>query len=179
MSSDGRTAYSRAREIAEGVVDALRPWCDRIEIAGSVRRQRPTVGDVEIVASPKLEPEPLDLFASVDLPCRGYQEAVSRWQALKGFPTGRYTQRLLPQGIKLDLFHATPRNWGLIMAIRTGSALWARYVLAQAWVSAGYHSHQGMLRRDGVEVATREERDLFELIGLPWVEPERREWEGA
>jgi DNA polymerase/3'-5' exonuclease PolX len=36
-----------------------------------------------------------------------------------------------------------------------------------------------MLRRDGVEVATREERDLFELIGLPWVEPERREWEGA
>ena len=42
-----------ARVLAERIVDELRPFCERIEIAGSIRRRRPLCGDVDLVALPK------------------------------------------------------------------------------------------------------------------------------
>jgi hypothetical protein len=43
------------------------------------------------------------------------------------------------------------------------------------WVKAGYKSEDGMLRDAyGVPVPVYEERDLFSIIGVPWVEPEKR-----
>ena len=65
-------------------------------------------------------------------------------------------------------------NWGLIYAIRTGSADYSHRVLACGWVRNGYKSADGMLSRDGVAVPVREERDLFRLAGVPWVDPEER-----
>ena len=35
---------------------------------------------------------------------------------MKGEPTGKYTQRRLPEGLTLDLFMADANNWGLILA---------------------------------------------------------------
>jgi DNA polymerase/3'-5' exonuclease PolX len=76
----------------------------------------------------------------------------------------------------LDLFMADAGNWGLIFAIRTGSADFTRYILATGWVKAGYCSDEGRLRaRDGTIVPVREEHDLFALLGIPWVNPEARE----
>lgn len=43
----------RATIIADKVVTALRPLCERIEIAGSVRRARPEVNDVDLVLLPR------------------------------------------------------------------------------------------------------------------------------
>ncbi|MEW6287659.1 MAG: hypothetical protein AB1509_15670 [Chloroflexota bacterium] len=42
-----------AQKIAARVIDALAPHCQRIEVAGSIRRQSPQVGDIEIVCQPK------------------------------------------------------------------------------------------------------------------------------
>lgn len=103
-------------------------------------------------------------------------ETVNQWEKIKGNPDGKYTQRLLPEGIKLDLFMATEMNWGLIYAIRTGSAEYSHQVLATGWVKAGYKSVGGYLRdSSGKKIPTREERELFDLIGIPWLEPEKRE----
>ena len=44
---------TEAQNIAEKLVDKLRPACERIEIAGSIRRQKAEIGDIEIVAIPK------------------------------------------------------------------------------------------------------------------------------
>ncbi len=45
-------ALSLARNLAERIVTTLSPACERIEIAGSIRRGSSTVGDLEIVAIP-------------------------------------------------------------------------------------------------------------------------------
>jgi DNA polymerase/3'-5' exonuclease PolX len=45
----------QARDIAERLVELMRPYCTRIEIAGSLRRGNPVVKDVEIVAIPVWE----------------------------------------------------------------------------------------------------------------------------
>ena len=162
-----------AQHIAAEVLSVLAPHCERIEIAGSIRRRKPEVGDIEIVAIPKTCP--LGLFADTDpIAIPEFCDIVNRWPAIKGKPTGKYTQRVLPDDIILDLFIARQENWGLIFAIRTGSAAYSHHVLASAWCRAGYHSMDGMLVKGFHKVPVREERDLFTLIGLPWAEPWQR-----
>lgn len=149
--------------IAEKCRMVLSPFCVRIEIAGSVRRQNPECNDIELVCIPR----PRDLF--------GFAAAVDRWERIKGQPTGRYTQRRHPSGMLLDLFMATRENWGNILAVRTGSARFAHEVLARGWCAKGYESRDGMLRVRGdpsaPAILVREEADLFTLLGIPWVDP--------
>jgi DNA polymerase/3'-5' exonuclease PolX len=105
----------------------------------------------------------------------GFCAVVNQWAAVKGRPDGKYTQRVLPDGMVLDLFMADVDNWGIVLAVRTGSAAFSHHILAAGWVKAGYRSEAGRLRKQGQIIPVREEHDLFTLIGLPWVEPESRE----
>lgn len=167
-----------AHAIAERARCVLAPWCDRIAIAGSIRRKKPEVGDIELVAIPTASIIRRDLWGEIVEVQRDHRFAKavrSLGLVLKGDPSsGRYIQLHLPDGIALDLFLATPENWGLILAIRTGSADYSHRVLASGWVRAGYHSIGGMLCTRFHKVPVREEEDLFNLIGLPWAAPETR-----
>lgn len=174
---------AQAQAIAERLRSELAPACERIEIAGSIRRQRPDVGDIELVAIPKVVMIQGDLFGGAEYPvvspefCRLVEHTGKH---VKGLPTKRYTQRELPEGIKLDLFLCDSRNWGLIFAIRTGSARFSHEVLACGWARAGYHSETGRLRVRtpwgmGRIVELPEEADLFRVCKLDWVNPENRE----
>lgn len=157
----------QATAIAERVKAQLAPHCERIEIAGSIRRRKPDVGDIEMVAIPK--PYDVGLFAS------GIAPIVEQWPRVRGVLPCKYTQRLLPDGIVLDLFFATAENWGLIFAIRTGSADYSHQVLAHGWSVRGWKSIDGVLHNSaGKPVPTPEERDVFRIAGVPWVEPEAR-----
>lgn len=160
---------SKAQEIANKTLLQLEPHCYRIQIAGSIRRKKAEVKDIEIVAIPKIYDT--GLFES------GIATVVNQWEKVKGeleWGKCKYTQRILPEGIKLDLFFATPKNWGLQLAIRTGSADYSHHVLATGWVKRGYKSVDGMLWRNGIECPTEEEIDLFNRIGIPYVEPNER-----
>jgi len=164
-----------ARKYAEEAAAHLSPWCSRIEIAGSIRRCKLDVKDIEIVCIPKTLVEPDGLFDTkiVRHPC--FIRAVNDWRKVKGDPDGKYTQRVLPCGLNLDLFTATEDNWGLILGIRTGSADFSHRKLACGWVANGYKSIGGMLHRDGEPVPVRTERELFEICGVPYVRPVERE----
>ena len=80
--------------------------------------------------------------------------------------------------VKLGLFLPAPEAWGLILAIRTGSAAFAHFVLAMTWHRMGYMSQGGVLvhQQTGERRTFAEEEDLFSFLGLQWVPPERREW---
>ena len=158
--------YAEAHKIAQEVLEQLKPYCERIEIAGSIRRKKAEVGDIEIVAIPK----PFGIDLSQD----GIAKVVNQWEKVKGEMPCKYTQRILPSGIKLDLFFAEEGNWGLIFAIRTGSAEFSRYVLANGWVRNGFKSSGGFLFKYGEKFDVKEEKDLFNLIGIHYVEPENR-----
>jgi DNA polymerase/3'-5' exonuclease PolX len=160
---------SRAKATAEEVVKILSPHCERIEIAGSIRRGKGFVKDIEIVAIPK--PYETGLFES------GIAAVVNQWEKVKGtldYERCRYTQRILPNGIKLDLFFANKENWGLILAIRTGSAEYSYKVLATTWVKFGYRSEAGKLMQGNRVIPIPEETDLFELLKIPYTEPKNR-----
>ena len=155
-----------AQVIAEKIKALLAPHCLRIEIAGSIRRKKPVVKDIEIVAIPK--PYDIGLFES------GIATVVKQWPKVRGELPCKYTQRILPDGIALDLFFADKDNWDLIYAMRTGSADYSHQVLGNAWVRQGYRGVEGYLCSNGKRIAVPEEEDLFKLIGVNYVEPEKR-----
>lgn len=157
---------SKALHIAERTMADLAPHCFRIEIGGSIRRKKAIVGDIELVAIPKTYE--IGLFES------GIASVVNRWEKIKGTLPCKYTQRMLPEGIKLDLFFATPENWGLIYAIRTGSANFSG-ALAKRWNSLGYTSINGMLHYKGKSVDVPTEADLFKRLNMVFVKPENRD----
>lgn len=170
---------SQATAIANRIRARLAPFCERIEIAGGCRRLKPEVHDIELVAIPRTVAEP-GLFGNQGTrrDPNFIEDAREIGLIRKGYlGTGRYVQFELPEEINLDLFMATRDNWGLIYAIRTGSAAYSHEVLAKGWVRAGYHSLDGHLIKtefkDGKyeKIPVREERDLFDLIGLFWADP--------
>lgn len=154
--------WQEAQSIADKYVELLKPYCNRIAIAGSIRRERLVVHDIEIVCIRNIS----KLF--------GFANEVDRLLRIKGRAFGKYTQRALPEGINLDLFMCTKENWGLIYAIRTGSARYSHKVLANGWVKCGFKSVDGMLRKEGNAVPVYEEEDLFKLIGIDYIEPTKR-----
>ena len=158
--------YIKALQIAEKIKEQLIPYCERIEIAGSIRRKKPFVKDIEIVAIPK--PYDVGLFQS------GIATIVNQWQKVKGELPCKFTQRKLPDDIMLDLFFAERGNWGLIYAIRTGSAEYSHKILATGWVKKGYKSKGGYLIYNNKPIAVLEEKDLFARSGIDFIDPEFR-----
>jgi len=174
-----RMLYSTAKRIADHVVELLRPHCDRIEIAGSIRREKEIIGDIEIVLIPK--PYQTGLFTD------GLASIVNAWEKVKGeleYGKCKYTQRILPADIvgqegkrvACDIFIADVTNWGSIFAIRTGSADYSHNVLAKGWASRGYKMEGGHLVYKGKVYDVLEEKDLFARIGIPYTDPKLREY---
>lgn len=123
---------AHARHIANQVVGWLRPACERIDIAGSIRRGVPDVTDIEIVALPLRAPRPtfgdarsgrspLDaLLATLD--SRGDLRLDERLP--RNGP--RYKRLRSSSGVTVHLYLATDDNYGITLAARTGDAEFAR-----------------------------------------------------
>jgi DNA polymerase/3'-5' exonuclease PolX len=163
---------TEARRIAERCRRELAPYCERCEIAGSIRRCARAINDIELVVIPARVRT--DLFRDDTQVHPGFAREVDKWERVKGYPDGRYTQRILPEGTKLDLFMADPDNWGWILAIRTGSANFSHKHLAGRLERNGLKSVEGKLWRGVEELAVPEEADVFELLGLDYIDPVER-----
>lgn len=169
LSSPKKYSLSVAQKAAWRVIELLRPHCVRLSVAGSIRREVAQVKDIEIVAIPM--PYTTGLFED------GLAAVVNRWPKLKGelqYGKCRYTQRLLPNGMVLDLFFASAVNYGIILATRTGSAEYSHRVLATEWVRKGYKSIDGNLTKDGKIITVANEKDLFKRLNIPYLEPKLR-----
>lgn len=157
---------SEAQQIAQKVLEQLKPYCEKCEIAGSIRRQKPEVKDIEIVCIPK--PYETGLFES------GIATIVNQWQKVKGELPCKYTQRILPEGIKLDLFFAEPGNFGAIYLIRTGDWEFSKKFMGVILPMHGYKQQDGYVHFEGKKVNVPMEKILFEKVGMRFIEPKDR-----
>lgn len=185
MSTAATALTLREAQIeARCILDVLAPHCDRIEVAGSIRRGKPFVNDIEIVCIPKREttPAPTDMFGEpigpakvVNTPAFAAAVRVLATEVVKGDPvSGRYVQFITANGVKVDLFMAVPENWGYIFLIRTGSADFSK-MIATRWTQLGYKGVDGFLVRNGITCFFREEAELFDALGMTTPPPHERE----
>jgi DNA polymerase/3'-5' exonuclease PolX len=153
--------YEQALEIAEKTKELLAPHCERIEIAGDIRSKRPEINEIEIVAIPK----------QYDI---GIIKVLDQWENFEGELLDDRIQRVLPEGIELELYFADRENWGLSYALRTGNGEFIYRAIAAGWSIYGYELKDNHMYKDGKKIALYEEEDVFRIIQKPFVEPELR-----
>jgi DNA polymerase/3'-5' exonuclease PolX len=192
MSSKTKHPRAKALEVARELTAALRPLCEpeRFIFAGSLRRLKPEVGDIEIVYIPRIEhrPDPDDLLGNV-VPKNLFDEQLNTWLKL-----GVLTRRVGPQGgtawgpsnklavhtasgIGVDFFAADQRNFWTLLVCRTGS-MESNTRVASAAIKLGqtWNMYRGFEDRVTGELlfVPESEEALFAHVQLPYREPKDR-----
>lgn len=170
-----------ALNIAHQIVALLEPFCDRVEIAGSLRRKNFNIGDIDIVCIPKVEQDSADLFGNKFYRVPGFSDAVNKiGNIFIGKPdTGKRVGIHHKSGIPIELYITDELNWGYIFFIRTGPAEYS-HGMAKKWCLKGYHGENGKLYKnadggkDKQHIILKEEKDLYEVLGYEYIEPENR-----
>src|SRR5690606_2568075 len=134
-------------DIATNIATNLGKHCHHLHIAGSIRREMPYVGDIEIVCSPHLEFDK-NLFGEVtnSAPIQPFTDAVNNLGAyIKN--GSRYKQIALTHHMNLDIFIPLPHDYYRQLVLRTGSAKYAKNVIAHRWLMLGWCGTPQGLRR--------------------------------
>jgi DNA polymerase/3'-5' exonuclease PolX len=176
-----------AETIANSFKAMIEPWCSRIELAGSIRRRKAEVGDVEIVAQPWSSASREQLHGNLaQLENNGLIKLDRKSSDGKKAPFGPRYYRLSLAKFPLDLFMVLPpADWGVIFTLRTGSKSFSHFMATRA-LQLGMRIREGQLFRvtrhldpvihDSYEkIPCNEEKDLFEALGVKWAEPQDRE----
>jgi len=189
MSDKRKWPLAEARKVAEQWVERLAPFCQRIAIAGSVRREKPEVGDVEILFAPTMAQGPADLFGHVSSYSRA-DDALDRMLAgntLAKRPSaiGVFTwgpeNKLgvdVASGIPIDLFSTSLAGWGRSLVIRTGPKDFnIRLITLASRRAIKVHAYGDPAMEKipgGQPVACDSEKQFLALCGVPWAEPKDR-----
>lgn len=174
------------QSLAAELLTELRPFCERIEIAGSVRRGAPMCSDIELVAIPKVGVvrRPGEMFPRLDADLLDHyarrQLDARRWQPRRdknGRPAlGDRYKRLLVDGVALELFSVLPpASWGVVLLIRTGPAEFSKRMVSMR-SQGGYLRNDCVVRNGaiwsgGVQIEIDSEREWFALNGMTFVPP--------
>jgi DNA polymerase (family 10) len=156
-----------AEKIAAQVEATVEILCEKIEIAGSIRRQKNKVHDIDFVAVTKTDAE--------------WQKINEKLKLLKAKPNcsgNSVIKAFLPcqNGLfQVDFYRAKPSTFGILMLVRTGSAehnVW----LAGCAISKGMRiKYSEGLIKDNSAIAGETEKGVFEALGLPCPLPPQRE----
>lgn len=185
-----RWPRAAALEVASELCAALKPSCSRLIVAGSLRRRKADVGDVEIIYIPRFEDRQFDMFtvAPVNLADKTIGDllnsgALSKRASKTGsFAWGAKNKLAVHRsGIPVDLFAATESNWWNYLVCRTGPAdsntriCMAAQQRGWKWnpYGAGF-SRGGPLAGEPEEYIVTSEEDVFRFVGLPFAQPEDR-----
>lgn len=190
-----RWPLDEATKLALGFVAVLEPLCDRVCIAGSIRREKPDVGDIEILYIPKTSTRqvPGDMFASetVNLVDAWLQDKMKegllakRPSVIGNFSYGPKIKLMwyTPTGIPIDFFSTPEESWWNYLVCRTGSADTNKRIAerAQGMGQTWKPYSPGFLRRVEVEGPEQfeiepmhSEKEVFAWVGLPYLEPKDR-----
>lgn len=181
---------THAEKLAVKVIETMRPYCDRIEVAGTIRRRHAEVRELDLVAIPTLG-DPVDLLGEEreNLLCQWARllqaeerilwlkpnvEGVIRWPLDEKSP--RWRGLLVKSDTVLRVHLAQSGTWGVCFFLATGSPSYTHQVVSDAPYKSGHHCIDNwLINREGAKVQTPEEADVFEALGLPFVPPEARD----
>jgi len=164
-----RILLSAVLAIGEQIVDHLRKHApaDRVEIAGSARRMTDTCKD-------------LDIIATTDDPV-GLTQAFSELELLRDVGGGgdAGARGVTHNGLQVDFRVVAPDQFGNVLQHLTGSKQ-HNMELREYAVRRGLHVSEYGVEEDGSGTVHRcptEER-VYEVLGLPYIDPELREGRG-
>lgn len=165
--SSGRMPLPAARAIAYGVRDKLKEvkGVEAIDVAGSIRRGRETIGDIDILVATSGEPQPI-FEAFVTLP--EVEEVLVRGDTK--------TSARLRNGMQVDVRIVRPEQFGAALHYFTGSKEHHVKLRTRAKKMGLKINEYGVFPRDSdTPVASKTEEDLYACLDLQFIPPELRE----
>ena len=168
IAQSGRRVYlAEAKADAEQIVDDLSGLSSvsRASIAGSCRRLKETVGDLDILVTSSDSRQVMDALAAHEL----VEKVLAR---------GETKQRVrLQSKLEMDLRVVPEESYGAALQYFTGSKE-HNIVVRRRAQERGLKLNEYGVFRDDQQVAGRSEEDVYLTVDLPWIPPELRENRG-
>ena len=143
------------------------PGVTRVSTAGSLRRMRETIGDLDLLAA-SMKPEPV---------MRALTHGAFCARVLASGMTK--SSILTTDGVQVDLRVVRPESFGAALQYFTGSKEHNVRLREQAARRGLKVNEYGVFQvKSGKRLAGREEADVYKALGLPWIPPELREDQG-
>ena len=163
-----RVSLGRAWPFAQELLDYLRkaPGVKAVELGGSLRRMRSTIGDIDILAAAKDSSGVMEAF-------------ITRKDVARVLGKGETKASVeFTHGLQAQLWVHPHEHWGTALVYATGSkdhnVRLREYALKRGF-SLSEHS---LKQEDGSEVFCADEEGVYKTLGLPWIPPELREDRG-
>jgi|GEM_PF-686355 len=185
-------AHSLALEMMMSSGHNLAEKCERWKIAGSIRRKKALVSDIEIIFIPKLRefvPPQLEMFPAETVMVSTMDERIDELLkkgilALRPSVTGSTMcgplVKLLvhvPSEIPIDFFGCSDPTWTTTLVSRTGGKE-SNLELARRAISLGFNWQAGGVgfsrKSDEVEFPIFSEAEAFHFVGMDYLPPEQR-----
>jgi DNA polymerase/3'-5' exonuclease PolX len=163
----GRLALELAYPVAQGIVRALRERspADRVEAAGSFRRCRETVGDLDVLVTSEVPEKVFDFFSKLP---------EVREVKMRG---GTKETVILSNGLQVDLRVVEPAAFGAAWLYFTGSKDHNVHLRSIARDRGLKINEYGIFRGEE-RIGGRTEEEMYAALGLPYIPPEIREDRG-
>jgi len=162
----GRTLLSKALPYAESIVNELKKLdvVDTITIAGSLRRMRETVGDIDILVVSESQKEVMDTFTSLD----GVEDIVAK---------GETKSSIVIRGINVDLRVVGAESFGAAVHYFTGSKH-HNIRIRELGMKKGLKINEYGVFSGDTKIGGKDETEVFKSVGLAYIPPELREDRG-
>jgi len=178
----GKINLSDAETIANKVKQHILSAMDRVEIAGSIRRHKEIVGDIEICGIPGDRSRLINLLDDLGQHIKPGVPGIVPW-----IPKidAKYLRVRLTEGMNLDVFLGTQQNWGGLYMMRTGSGAspdgnsFHGFIpgIFGRWkkLSGGGRMTDCMpTMPSGEQLWIPEEQDFFDILEMDFVPPHER-----
>jgi len=165
----GRIPLGRAYPLAQEIIKTLKKVKGVVDAApaGSLRRMRSTVGDLDILVAAK-DSSPV-MEAVVNLP--GVSRVLGKGDTKSSIE--------FTDGVRAQVWVHPPEKFGTALQYATGSKdhnVQLRQIALAKGLSLSEHSFAKV--KGGKEIFCATEEEVYETLGLPWVPPELREDRG-
>jgi DNA polymerase IV (family X) len=168
--SAGRFLLSFGQSVADELITYLSAieGVEKVNAAGSLRRGKETIGDIDLLVTGPGAATALDRFI-----------AHPKIGDVLGKGANKASARFGLEGIQVDVRALPAESYGAAMQYFTGSKE-HNVALRSRALKMGYTLNEYELARleDNVRVAGAEEEEIYETLGLAWIPPELRENNG-
>jgi len=150
---------------ARRVLEILKPHVEKIELAGSIRRRKETIGDIDILAVSSHPEKVMDIFTNM----KNVEKVLA-----KGITKSSVR---LDSGIQIDVRIVEKKSFGSALQYFTGSKE-HNVAMRKIAIKQGCKLNEYGLFRGDAAVAGVHEEEIYRTLGMQWIPPELRENRG-
>lgn len=150
---------------ANAIIEELKPYVNKIDLAGSIRRRKETIGDIDILAVSDNVEKVMDVFTGM--------KRVEKILA-KGMTKSSVR---LKSGVQVDLRVVERESFGSALQYFTGSKE-HNVELRKIAIKNGYKLNEYGLFKGEERIAGEDEEGVYKALGMKWIPPELRENRG-